>query len=652
MLRNADPAPSSDYLSPARICLHVLTTMSMSILPTFTTRTTQLGQPVHCSNLINDKLLKYKSLAPTTTTPSAAKYPCVKYCEDVITRCVGRSNLDELSDKWRLYIVLLNDLAVKLSTTYNIETIISPLDVQISEVIMNIQENGANITEHVSRACRAEMTAPVPIASAALAQRSSQQLPATSSTEAGESGAELGPGAQLVVRGDVRYITGPLKRRDRRAAPATSLGDRHNRSRQASDYHASMADQSGRSAPAHDNNGRPGMKNRARTGTAAVSSTSMAAASPAAAPYSLSHLPSDGLMGPMAAAANSYLPNDLTSNGPKPPLVIEEIRNYLQTTKLFFSALPNAVCTNNITLGSNASSAIRAKPPNCFQEQLTLADVNTDFKYRFDINRQAGRLDDMRSMIERALRGEEIDWTLTNTPLTNGNQQTPAQQQPQQPYRLGPAHNGLPNSPMMSPTTTTTPTPDLPDDTDDSDLTDESNPEEDGSGDGLPDHGDDSDSTDSDLNGFTSTPFDLDEDDTGSDNPGTDSTDTGDDCNNNDNIDSSGSNNNDQTLLTTGFPSGKITNQNSVEDDSLVTLAPNDLVTVEAGMHKSSGQNSKLVISYSQILLFVMCTCVVLLIAVGVFRLGRPKLTSLFRFDKGVENKTPNTNDVKTHIRT
>lgn len=55
-------------------------------------------------------------------------------------------------------MISLSDLATKLSSSYNIETIITPLDVQISEAIMNYQENAPNITQHVYNVCGQAIT--------------------------------------------------------------------------------------------------------------------------------------------------------------------------------------------------------------------------------------------------------------------------------------------------------------------------------------------------------------------------------------------------------------------------------------------------------------------------------------------------------------
>lgn len=41
-------------------------------------------------------------------------------------------------------------LAERLRGPFNIETVVAPIDVKISEVIMNLQENGATISTKVS----------------------------------------------------------------------------------------------------------------------------------------------------------------------------------------------------------------------------------------------------------------------------------------------------------------------------------------------------------------------------------------------------------------------------------------------------------------------------------------------------------------------
>jgi len=229
---------------------------------------------------------------------------------------------------------------MKLSTSYNIETIIAPLDVQISEAIMNFQENASNISQHVFQVC-----------------------------------------GRAVSASELHQL--PLGR------PAIRLGKR------AADLNPS---------------------------TASISNHNRQYSAPIVTP----HHPTAGLTlsGHLRAAAAkeglvpraSLLPDDLAQIGQKSPMLIDEIKAYMLSTKNFWPSLPNAVCTSNYTLGSNATnSAISARRQqvnsNCFQEPFGLSDINSDLRYRVEIHQLVLKLDFVRSRIDDALAGVEIDWS-------------------------------------------------------------------------------------------------------------------------------------------------------------------------------------------------------------------------------------------------
>lgn len=103
-------------------------------------------------NLINEKLLK-KTILINGLGQLALKMPCLNFCQEVIVRCIGKDLLEQLNDSWKNYVGSLAELANKLTKSYNFDTIVEPLDVQISEAIMNFQENGKNISDYVFSIC-------------------------------------------------------------------------------------------------------------------------------------------------------------------------------------------------------------------------------------------------------------------------------------------------------------------------------------------------------------------------------------------------------------------------------------------------------------------------------------------------------------------
>lgn len=253
----------------------------------------------------------------------------------------------------------LNDLAMKLSNRYNLETIIAPLDIQISEAIMNFQENAQNISQHVFQACGGD--------------NNNQQ--------------------------HISSFRAPPKRIGKRAAIPSSIEPPVNvRNR-------------------HDQNafGRqlPSLPLRSQIRTTERNGLS------------------EGTV--------SLL--DLTPITSKSPPVIDEIKNYMSSTKFFWATLPNAVCTSNYTLPYNSSIAAR-RPPKCYSEQLASTDINSDVRYRNEISQQLTYLDNVRKSIESALRGEE-----TELPESAVDQRLPTV--------ISPPNPGL-SIGRFSPTTTTT----------------------------------------------------------------------------------------------------------------------------------------------------------------------------------------------------
>ena len=50
---------------------------------------------------------------------------------------------------WNIYIDSMLDLITRLQNSFNIESVVNPIDIKISEAIMNFQENGHIITQRV-----------------------------------------------------------------------------------------------------------------------------------------------------------------------------------------------------------------------------------------------------------------------------------------------------------------------------------------------------------------------------------------------------------------------------------------------------------------------------------------------------------------------
>ncbi|XP_010771843.1 glypican-6b isoform X2 [Notothenia coriiceps] len=77
--------------------------------------------------------------------------PCKNYCLNVMKGCLA--NQADLDPEWNLYIDALLLVAQRLEGPFNIESVMEPIDVKISEAIMNMQENSAQVSFRVFQGC-------------------------------------------------------------------------------------------------------------------------------------------------------------------------------------------------------------------------------------------------------------------------------------------------------------------------------------------------------------------------------------------------------------------------------------------------------------------------------------------------------------------
>lgn len=77
--------------------------------------------------------------------------PCNKYCLNVFGGCLA--NPGDLDIDWNNFIDSMLMVAERLEGPFNIETVMDPIDVKISEAIMNMQENGNQVSQKVFQGC-------------------------------------------------------------------------------------------------------------------------------------------------------------------------------------------------------------------------------------------------------------------------------------------------------------------------------------------------------------------------------------------------------------------------------------------------------------------------------------------------------------------
>ncbi|KAF7215765.1 glypican-6b isoform X2 [Nothobranchius furzeri] len=86
--------------------------------------------------------------------------PCKNYCLNVMKGCLA--NQADLDPEWNQYIDAMLLVAQRLEGPFNIESVMEPIDVKISEAIMNMQDNSAQVSYRVFQGCGqpkpAEMT--------------------------------------------------------------------------------------------------------------------------------------------------------------------------------------------------------------------------------------------------------------------------------------------------------------------------------------------------------------------------------------------------------------------------------------------------------------------------------------------------------------
>ncbi|XP_034037375.1 glypican-4 [Thalassophryne amazonica] len=77
--------------------------------------------------------------------------PCQNYCLNVMRGCLA--NQADLDTEWNNYLDAMLGLADRLEGPFNFESIVDPIDVKISEAIMNMQDNSIQVSQKVFQGC-------------------------------------------------------------------------------------------------------------------------------------------------------------------------------------------------------------------------------------------------------------------------------------------------------------------------------------------------------------------------------------------------------------------------------------------------------------------------------------------------------------------
>ncbi|XP_047209214.1 glypican-4 [Girardinichthys multiradiatus] len=77
--------------------------------------------------------------------------PCQNYCLNVMRGCLA--NQADLDTEWNNFLDAMLGLAERLEGPFNFESVMDPIDVKISEAIMNMQENSMQVSQKVFQGC-------------------------------------------------------------------------------------------------------------------------------------------------------------------------------------------------------------------------------------------------------------------------------------------------------------------------------------------------------------------------------------------------------------------------------------------------------------------------------------------------------------------
>lgn len=77
--------------------------------------------------------------------------PCQNYCLNVMRGCLA--NQADLDSEWNNFLDAMSSLAERLEGPFNFESVMDPIDVKISEAIMNMQENSMQVSQKVFQGC-------------------------------------------------------------------------------------------------------------------------------------------------------------------------------------------------------------------------------------------------------------------------------------------------------------------------------------------------------------------------------------------------------------------------------------------------------------------------------------------------------------------
>ncbi|XP_069678727.1 uncharacterized protein dlp [Periplaneta americana] len=96
-----------------------------------------------------------RALTKMTGCPACQGLPelkaCSNYCINVMKGCLAYQA--ELDSDWNNFVDAMEKVTDRLLGPFNIEMVVEPIDIKISEAIMNFQENGPEVSQRVFSGC-------------------------------------------------------------------------------------------------------------------------------------------------------------------------------------------------------------------------------------------------------------------------------------------------------------------------------------------------------------------------------------------------------------------------------------------------------------------------------------------------------------------
>uniref|UniRef100_A0A182VQ36 Glypican n=1 Tax=Anopheles minimus TaxID=112268 RepID=A0A182VQ36_9DIPT len=107
-------------------------------------------------NMINVRLTAECTAALTRMSTcnvcaGQTKKPCDSYCINVMKGCFP--SYEEVSTEWDTFVAKMERISERLLGPFNIFMVVQPIDIKISEAIMNFQENGKEISDRIFQGC-------------------------------------------------------------------------------------------------------------------------------------------------------------------------------------------------------------------------------------------------------------------------------------------------------------------------------------------------------------------------------------------------------------------------------------------------------------------------------------------------------------------